>query len=79
MLNQLINVLMKLVTQLVNILPLSPFQPFIKQFKCNIPFVGYLNWLLPVKSMMVIAGTWLTAIALFYIYSAILRWVKAID
>lgn len=79
MLNQLINVLMKLVTQLVNILPLSPFQPFIQQFKGNIPFVGYLNWLIPVKSMMVIAGAWLAAIALFYIYSAILRWVKAID
>lgn len=79
MLNQFLNVLLKLVGQLLNILPKSPFKDFIAQFKGSIPYVGYINWLIPVKSILVVGGAWLTAIAIYYIYSAILRWVKAID
>ena len=79
MLNQFLNILLKLVSQLLDILPKSPFKSFIDSIRGNIPYVGYINWLLPVKSMMVVGGTWLGAIAIYYIYSAILRWVKAID
>lgn len=79
MLNQFLNILLKLVSQLLDILPKSPFKSFIDSIRGNIPYVGYINWLLPVKSMMVVGGAWVGAIAIYYIYSAILRWVKAID
>lgn len=79
MLNQFLNILLKLVGQLVNILPKSPFQGFIEQLRGNLPFLGYLNFFVPVQSILVVGGAWLGAIAIYYIYSAILRWVKAID
>lgn len=79
MLNQFLNVLLKLVGQLLDILPKSPFQGFIEQLRGSISHVGWLNWFLPVKSMLVVGGVWLSAIAIYYIYSAILRWIKAID
>lgn len=79
MLNQLINVLMKLVEQLINILPKSPFKGFIDQLNGSIPYIGFINWIVPVKQILIVGGVWLSAIAIYYIYSAILRWIKAID
>lgn len=79
MLNQFLNVLLKLVGQLLDILPKSPFAGFIEQLRGSISHVAWLNWFLPVKSMLVVGGVWLSAIAIYYIYSAILRWIKAID
>lgn len=79
MLNQFLNVLLKLVGQLLDILPKSPFKGFIEQLKGSIPHVGWINWLIPVQSILVVGGVWLGVIAVYYIYSAILRWVKAID
>jgi hypothetical protein len=61
----------------VDALPASPFRQFIDQFS-SLPYLGYLNWFVPVKDMLVVAGAWLSAIALFYAYSIIMRWVKMI-
>ena len=68
MLNQFLNVLLKLVGQLLDILPKSPFKSFISSI--DIPYAGYINWLIPVKSILVVGGVWLGAIAIYYIYSA---------
>ena len=70
---------MKLVGQLLEILPKSPFRSFINELDGSVPYVGYINWIVPVKSILIVGGAWLGVIAVYYIYSAILRWVKAID
>ena len=62
---------------LAKVLPLSPFQQYIKEF-ANLPYLGYLNWFLPIRAFVNIGLAWLGCIAIFYIYSIAMRWVKVI-
>lgn len=63
---------------ITNILPLSPFTNFINSIQ-NLPFLGWLNWFVPVKQLCEIFGLWLGAVAVFYLYQIVLRWVKVIQ
>lgn len=74
MLTELFN---KFANVLCSVLPRSPFSRFIEQFS-NLPFLAYLNWFIPVKSFLIIGASWLGVIAIFYLYSIIMRWVKMI-
>lgn len=62
---------------LIQVLPLSPFQQYIKAF-ANLPYLGILNWFLPIAAFVKIGMAWLGAITLFYLYSIIMRWLKVI-
>lgn len=62
---------------LKNVLPTSPFSQFIKQFG-DLPYLGWVNWFVPIGPALNILTVWLAAIAVFYIYSIALRWLKAI-
>lgn len=66
-----------LIEAIVRVLPHSPFQAFISEFS-ELPFLGYLNWFIPVRSMLLVMAAWLIAVAAFYLYSVIARWVKLI-
>ena len=66
-----------LIGKIVQLLPLSPFSSFISQF-AGIPFLGYLNWFLPVRGMLTVMAAWLAAVTIFYLYSVVARWVKLI-
>ncbi len=64
---------------IISLLPLSPFAGFISEFKAlNPEWLGWLNWFIPVKEILVVTATWLGAVALFYVYSVIMRWIKLI-
>ena len=63
---------------ITNILPRSPFSGFIQSIG-NLPFLGWLNWFVPVEQLVNIFGAWLAAVALFYLYQIVLRWVKVIQ
>lgn len=62
----------------LSILPDSPFRDFIDQIGA-IPYIGYLNYFVPVSDFLVLLAVWGTAIGLFYAVSAILRFANAID
>lgn len=62
----------------LNLLPTSPFTKYINLLE-NLPFLDYLNWFIPISSFIAIGQAWLVSIGLFYAYSIILRWVKAIE
>jgi len=62
---------------LLAVLPQSPFQNFINGIG-TIPFLGFLNWFIPIGTFINIGVTWLGAIAIFYIYGIVMRWVKMI-
>lgn len=62
---------------LISVLPISPFKQFLDDFS-SIPYLGYLNWFLPVGTFIKVGAAWLGAIAIFYLYSIIMRWVKMI-
>lgn len=62
---------------LTSVLPLSPFQQYIKAF-AGLPYLGILNWFIPIGVFVKIGAAWLGVIALFYLYSIAMRWVKVI-
>jgi hypothetical protein len=77
MLDWFLELLNKFGDTIISVLPVSPFAPFLTMFK-DLPFLGYLNWFIPVGTIVKVGLAWLAAIALFYIYSIIMRWVKMI-
>lgn len=67
-----------LVSMLMSVLPLSPFQPYISAFE-NLPYIGWINWFVPVQGYLIVWGAWLSAVSLHFFYSAILRWLNMIQ
>lgn len=59
------------------VLPLSPFQPYLSQM-ADLPYLGYLNWFFPIGAALKIMATWLTVIVTWYSWSVLLRWLKVI-
>ena len=74
----MIAILEKFANWVLALLPTSPFQVYIHSLG-SLPFMGYLNWFIPVNTFVAIGQAWLVAIGLFYLYSIILRWVRAIS
>ena len=71
-------ILDKLLAVVLSLLPLYPFKEFIDKLE-EIPFLGYLNYFIPVGTCLKIGAAWLSAIALFYLYSVVARWIKLIE
>lgn len=78
MLDWFSELLEKFGSMIIKVLPTSPVQKFLGNFD-EIPALQYLNWFLPISSILVVMEIWLSAVALFYIYSLILRWIRAIS
>ena len=58
-------------------LPLSPFRKYLDAF-AEIEYLGILNWFFPIKDILIVLSTWLSAIVAFYVISIVLRWLKVI-
>ena len=67
-------ILDKLLAVVLSLLPLSPFKEFIDKLE-DIPFLGYLNYFIPVGTCLKIGAAWLSAIALFYLVLLIKAWI----
>lgn len=72
-----VDVFNKFAHTLLSLLPLSPFQKYLDMF-ADLPFLGILNWFIPVGTFIKIGLAWLSAIGLFYLYSILMRWLKII-
>lgn len=59
------------------VLPRSPFAQFFEEFR-QLPFLGWLNWFIPIRNFRIILTAFCGAVAVYYIYVIVLRWVKAI-
>lgn len=71
------NAATKVLNAILAFLPSSPFADI------EIPaevrkIMGYVNYFVPVRAMLGIAGGWLTAIGIYYLYQMILRRIQAI-
>lgn len=62
---------------LLSFLPDSPFTSIIDTVK-NLDYLPYLNWFVPVGTILGIGSAWLACIGVYYIYQVILRWAKVI-
>ena len=73
---------MELVTRFLDwvcgLLPTSPFVAYIDALE-TMPYLAYLNWFVPVSTFIAIGEAWLVSVGLFYMYSIILRWIRAIE
>lgn len=78
MFTQLKNLLILVSNALLQFLPDSPFKSFTSAIT-NIPYLGYLNYFVPVGTMISIGETWLVCIGIFYLYQGIMRFVKLIE
>lgn len=66
-------------SQIVSMLPSSPFHPYIVEFaRISKDSLGFLNWFIPIGKFVEIGLAWLVCIALYYGYSIIMRWIKMI-
>lgn len=64
---------------ILSILPTSPFSEWIDSFaSISSEWLGWLNWFIPVGTIIKVGIGWLGCVAAFYAYSAILRWIKLI-
>lgn len=61
-----------------NFLPRSPFRAIIDRLG-NVPYMNEIAWFVPIEEIVLLLMYWTSAIALYYGYQLILRWVKAID
>lgn len=65
---------------LLTVLPSSPFQGWLGNFKIQFsPYLGYLNYFVPISDFLKIFSAFLTVYVLYLGYSIILRWLKAIE
>ena len=55
--------------------PTSPFLPVIQELG-TLPYLGYINWVIPIGDFVKIGTAWIAAIALYYMYMVVARWVK---
>lgn len=62
----------------INLLPKSPFADPINSLSGLESVMGYVNWLVPVGTIIDIALGWLAAITTYYVVMVILRWLKVI-
>lgn len=63
------------------VLALLPTSPFVN---LSLPapiqdMLGYVNYYVPFSQMLIIAGSWIGCIAVYYVYQLILRKISAIS
>lgn len=68
----------KFLSWVLKLLPMSPFLSFINAME-KLPYLSWVNWFVPIGSIIAIGEAWLVSISLFYLYSIVLRWIKAIE
>lgn len=67
-----------LLEKIFELLPKSPFV-YISANPTVAKYLGYINWFIPIYTMISILEGWLVAIGVYYGVSVILRWAKIIE
>lgn len=61
----------------VALLPASPFRAISNSGVAE--FLGNLGWVVPVNEILAILQLWIPAVAVFYLYQAVLRFTRMIE
>ena len=67
-----------LMNQVIDLLPKSPIVYLTSNPNVS-KYLGYINWFIPIYSMLTLLEGWLTAIVVYYVVQIVLRWIKAIE
>lgn len=66
--------------RVINLLPESPFVILDELSRSEFyEWLRILNWFIPVNTFVSILEGWLVAVAVYYVYQIVLRWVKVIE
>lgn len=69
-----------IINAILLILPNSPIQTFITTYDVELnQYLGYINWFIPIGTILDITLAWIGAITIFYLYQTILRWVRVVE
>lgn len=66
----------------LGLLPESPFTMILDSLAPSgeiADWLGVVNWFVPIYSFVAILEVWLAAVAVYYVYQAVLRWLGAIE
>ncbi|MDU2292621.1 MAG: hypothetical protein ACLVKS_00275 [Peptococcus niger] len=74
-----INVLGAALGLLLSVLPKSPLQSMLNYDGVYSDFIGVCSFFIPIGAFIAITQAWLVAVALYYIHSAWMRWLKMIQ
>lgn len=77
MLDMIMGWLQNIASWVFSLLPDSPFQNLLVNTSVQ-QVLGYVAYFVDIKFMLDTFSIWLTAIATYYIYMALLRWIKAL-
>lgn len=76
----LTSTLTALALKVINLLPESPFVILDELSQSEFyEWLRILNWFIPVNTFVSILEGWLVAVAIYYVYQIVLRWVKVIE
>lgn len=79
---EFVNLIVKIFGYLIGLifllLPPSPFQqitasPIVSEY------MDRLNYILPISESLAVFQLWIAAVTIYYLYSVILRWIKAVQ
>lgn len=64
--------------KIIELLPRSPIS-FIDSNPQIREYISFMNWFIPVDTMIAMTEAWLTAIVIYYVVQIILRWAKIVE
>lgn len=66
---------------ILSLLPDSPFKILdsLSPDSQIVKVLGMVNWFIPIYSFIGILEGWLLAVAVYYVYQVVLRWLNAIE
>lgn len=80
MITQLQEMFNAFASDLVEILPYSPFRELIDEWSLQVPDgIAWLNWLIDIPGMLKIFAAWLTCYVIYLLVSIVMRWLKVIE
>lgn len=74
----LIDSLVNLLNLILSFLPISPFKS-VYNLTLDNTLLSNLAWIVPFPQIIGMLQAWTTAIGIYYLYSIVLRWIKAVS
>lgn len=73
--NKIIAGLGFVLSAILSVFPDSPFQKYLQTYSIS-KWIGYINYFVPVSAIVDTLSAWTAAIAVYYIYQIVSRWIK---
>lgn len=81
MFDSLTSALITLALNIISVFPASPIQPLLASLRSSAvsEILGFVNWFVPVGTMLGILSGWLACVAAYYVYQILLRWIRVVE